>query len=95
VLTVNPQLEDHPSIINEDPYNEGWLIEVRLKDDAELEDANGHGRVLPFRFQGQVVNFIIQALCCPRKIIETISNPANVISPKDLARFFSCRFGSR
>ena len=38
VLTVNPQLEEHPSIINEDPYNEGWLIEVRLKDDSELED---------------------------------------------------------
>jgi len=37
VLTVNPQLEEHPSIINEDPYNEGWLIEVRLKDDSELE----------------------------------------------------------
>jgi glycine cleavage system H protein len=37
VLTVNPQLE-HPSIINEDPYNEGWLVEVRLKDDSELED---------------------------------------------------------
>jgi len=38
VLTGNPQLEEHPSIINEDPYNEGWLIEVRLKDDSELED---------------------------------------------------------
>ena len=38
VLTVNPQLEEHPSIINEDPYNEGWLIEVRLKDDSQLED---------------------------------------------------------
>jgi glycine cleavage system H protein len=38
VLTVNPQLEEHPSIINEDPYNEGWLVEVRLKDDSELED---------------------------------------------------------
>jgi glycine cleavage system H protein len=38
VLTVNPQLEEHPSIINEDPYNEGWLVEVRLKGDSELED---------------------------------------------------------
>lgn len=37
VLTVNPQLEEHPAIINEDPYNEGWLVEVRLKNDAELE----------------------------------------------------------
>jgi glycine cleavage system H protein len=37
VLAVNPHLEDHPSIINEDPYNEGWLIEVRLKDPSELD----------------------------------------------------------
>ncbi len=37
VLAVNPQLEDHPSVINEDPYHEGWLIEVRLKDPSELE----------------------------------------------------------
>ena len=31
VLSVNPNLEEHPSVINEDPYNEGWLVEVRLK----------------------------------------------------------------
>ena len=37
VLSVNPQLENQPSIINEDPYREGWLIEVRLKDASELE----------------------------------------------------------
>lgn len=37
VLAVNPHLEDHPTIINEDPYNEGWLVEVRLKDSSELE----------------------------------------------------------
>jgi glycine cleavage system H protein len=37
VLSVNPYLEDHPSIINEDPYNDGWLIEVRLKDGSELD----------------------------------------------------------
>jgi glycine cleavage system H protein len=37
VLAVNSHLDDHPSIINEDPYQEGWLIEVRLKDEAELE----------------------------------------------------------
>ena len=37
VMAVNPILEDHPSIINEDPYSEGWLIEVRLKNEDELE----------------------------------------------------------
>jgi glycine cleavage system H protein len=37
VLAVNPQLEERPSIINEDPYNDGWLVEIRLKDDSELD----------------------------------------------------------
>lgn len=37
VLAVNPELEGHLSVINEDPYNEGWLIEVRLKDKSEIK----------------------------------------------------------
>jgi len=37
VLSVNGDIEAHPSIINEDPYNGGWLIEVKLKDASELK----------------------------------------------------------
>jgi len=37
VLSVNADLESRPSIINEDPYNEGWLVEVRLADLTELD----------------------------------------------------------
>jgi glycine cleavage system H protein len=37
VLAVNAHLEDHLSVINEDPYNDGWLVEVRLKDHSELD----------------------------------------------------------
>ena len=37
VLAVTPELENHPSVINEDPYNEGWLIELRLKDESEIK----------------------------------------------------------
>jgi len=37
VLSVNADLESRPSIINEDPYNEGWLVEVRLTDLTELD----------------------------------------------------------
>jgi glycine cleavage system H protein len=38
VLAVNPHLDEHPSIINEDPYNDGWLVEVRLKGSSDLDD---------------------------------------------------------
>ena len=37
VLAVNSDLEARPSIINEDPYNDGWLVEVRLQDQSELD----------------------------------------------------------
>jgi glycine cleavage system H protein len=38
VTAVNGELEDHPRIVNEDPLHEGWLIEIELADEAELED---------------------------------------------------------
>jgi glycine cleavage system H protein len=37
VLSVNSNLEEHSAVINEDPYNEGWLVEVRLKNEAEID----------------------------------------------------------
>ena len=53
VLSVNPYLEDHPAIINEDPYNDGWLIEVRLKDGAELESLMDMDEYYHFVFGGK------------------------------------------
>jgi glycine cleavage system H protein len=53
VLTVNPQLEDRPSIINEDPYNQGWLVEVRLKSDADLEALMDTDEYYHFVFKDQ------------------------------------------
>jgi len=38
VTAVNDDLIDRPELINEDPYGDGWLIEVELADDAELDD---------------------------------------------------------
>lgn len=38
VVAINTELEDHPRILNEDPYHEGWLVEIQMSDEAELED---------------------------------------------------------
>jgi glycine cleavage system H protein len=38
VSAVNPDLEDHPGLINDDPYHEGWLLEIELNDKSEIED---------------------------------------------------------
>ncbi|MEA2105145.1 MAG: glycine cleavage system protein GcvH [Bacteroidales bacterium] len=38
VLEVNGKLEETPEIVNKDPYGEGWLIKISIKDEAELND---------------------------------------------------------
>lgn len=37
VVSVNDDVLDAPEAINEDPYGEGWLFEVRLEDNSELD----------------------------------------------------------
>src|SRR5512141_1760702 len=37
VVEVNDPLSDAPETINEDPYEEGWMIQVEVSDPAELE----------------------------------------------------------
>jgi glycine cleavage system H protein len=33
----NPLIEDRPELVNEQPYNDGWLIVVTLTDGASLD----------------------------------------------------------
>jgi glycine cleavage system H protein len=37
IVAVNEALVDAPERINEDPYGQGWLVEVRPSDPAEAE----------------------------------------------------------
>lgn len=36
VIAVNDQLVDRPELVNEDPYGEGWMIQLELSDPAQL-----------------------------------------------------------
>ena len=36
VSAVNAALSDKPELVNTDPYGEGWIIKVKVKDAAEL-----------------------------------------------------------
>jgi glycine cleavage system H protein len=38
VLEFNEVLEDEPELINKDPYGKGWIIKVKVKNTAELEN---------------------------------------------------------
>ena len=37
VLELNPALEDGPELINNSPYEEGWIIKVELSNPAEVD----------------------------------------------------------
>lgn len=36
VVAVNTKLDDSPEIINKSPYDDGWLVELEVKNDAEV-----------------------------------------------------------
>jgi glycine cleavage system H protein len=38
VVEVNSPLADAPEAINEDPYEEGWMIQIEMSDPKELSD---------------------------------------------------------
>ncbi len=38
VVEINSALQDAPEKINADPHGDGWLVKVRLKNPAEMND---------------------------------------------------------
>ncbi|HCK08502.1 MAG TPA: glycine cleavage system protein GcvH [Candidatus Latescibacteria bacterium] len=38
VVEVNDQLQEDASLVNTDPYGEGWTIRIRLSDTSELSE---------------------------------------------------------
>jgi len=37
IVEVNEALSENPALINEEPYDGGWLVKVRLSDPSERE----------------------------------------------------------
>lgn len=37
VLEFNESLNDNPGIINTDPYNEGWIVKIKVTNPAEAD----------------------------------------------------------
>ena len=38
VLEINPELEEHPELVNKDPYGDGWLIKIKPTDTTEMDE---------------------------------------------------------
>lgn len=37
VVEVNPDVEADPSLVNTDPYGQGWIFKLKVKDTAAVE----------------------------------------------------------
>ena len=47
VVAVNTRLDKEPALVNTNPYGDGWMIRLRIKNDGErrqLLDADAYGR---------------------------------------------------
>ena len=46
VLEFNSDLDesegDNPGLINEDPYEGGWIVKIKISDESELEELMDH-----------------------------------------------------
>lgn len=37
IVSINEKLKDNPELINNDPYGEGWIIQIQLSKEDELK----------------------------------------------------------
>ena len=42
ILEFNSNLEDNPELVNKDPYNEGWIVKIKINDLTELDSLMDH-----------------------------------------------------
>ncbi len=50
LIGVNAELEERPELVNESPYDEGWIVRVRLADASDLDqllDADAYQSLIP------------------------------------------------
>ena len=38
IVEINEELEDSPELINEEPYEGGWIVKVKMADASELDN---------------------------------------------------------
>ena len=48
VVEVNEELEDDPSIVNQDPYGKGWMFKIKMSDPSEVDSLMKGDSVIPW-----------------------------------------------
>ena len=49
VLEINSNIESTPEIVNEDPYDKGWIIKIEISENRDIENllsANDYRKML-------------------------------------------------
>lgn len=49
ILEINAAVEDGPELVNSDPYGEGWLVRLRIKNPEEVQSllsSEEYGRLI-------------------------------------------------
>lgn len=49
ILELNENLEGNPELVNTDPYNEGWMVKLKITDASELDsllDSEGYKELI-------------------------------------------------
>jgi glycine cleavage system H protein len=54
IVEVNEDVEDEPKLINDSPYDEGWIFKVQLSDESELDSLMKGGTIEEW-LKGEIV----------------------------------------
>lgn len=49
IVEMNPELEEHPELVNKDPYGEGWIIRIKPTDASQMDellDAEAYKKII-------------------------------------------------
>lgn len=38
ITEINEELEDDPEMVNNDPYEKGWMVKIKIANSSELDD---------------------------------------------------------
>lgn len=38
IIELNTDLEENPDLVNNDPYNKGWMIKIKVSDPSEIDE---------------------------------------------------------
>ena len=41
IVEVNTELENHPELVNADPYGDGWMIKIKVENPEEIDSLLG------------------------------------------------------